>query len=313
MKQFLYICLLLMLAISACMCRNRANDQKEILTNNPPIKDPTNKNKSVILLICTANVQFFKTNTPQAILNELATLRQEQDDIVIFGLQETAEAHFKQIENMLPGYTTYDHRLGDRGLSNMVLIYNKSSHKVNFSGINLPRYGRTPQRYATIIEIPDLNFKLANTHLFGGRFDDRQFFYFPKARVEQMAVILDRYPTVVMGDFNVDNNQYSELSGYWERLLNDFIQNNPNADEQKAIRDYKEYKNRIHAELSQRGYISLFDRETMPPTSMGNTVTDWIYADKKLQYTILDKGMIMAINRNLSDHNFLWVRIKINY
>jgi endonuclease/exonuclease/phosphatase family metal-dependent hydrolase len=308
--KYLLVCawLSLVLAFGACQCGG--NTKVDSPADRSALPDA-----SVTILVCTANVQYFHTNIPQVVLKELDGLRQAEDDIVILALQETKAEHYQKIKQALPAYEVYDsHRQDEKELANTIAVFNKTQHKIKHTNITLPRYGPVPQRYAAIVEIPTINFKVANTHLFGGRFDDPTFFYFPKVRSEQMAVILSIQPTIVMGDFNVDSIQPTNLGKYWERILNKFLHahiDNSDILKEEAMSNFIKYLSGVHVDLQQANYTSLLQREAVKTTARGNSVVDWIYINKNINYSVVNAGVVAGINKKLSDHNFVWARIVV--
>jgi endonuclease/exonuclease/phosphatase family metal-dependent hydrolase len=255
-----YMWLSFVLAMASCKCGANKDENKH------RDEDKTH-NKSLTMLICTANIQFFKTNTAQVVLKALDGLRQDQDDIVVFGLQETEAGHLQEIQKAVPAYKVYDYRPNHPRHSNIVAIYNNTQFKIEHGGIVLPKYGKT-QRYATIIKIPEINFSLANTHLFGGRFDDELWYLFPNARNEQIKKILNDHPTIVLGDFNADNEPPKGNSGYWGQKLKSYILHK-NCTVEEARAALEAYQCSVHADLEKENYVSLLTREGMKATSTG--------------------------------------------
>lgn len=301
----LYTTLLTVLAIGSCTCGLDA------------VGDIRPLPQSITILLCTANVQFFQDAQPDAVLPTLAALRQETDELVIFGLQETNASDLSKMRQALSDYQVYDYRKTASQLSNTVLVYNKTQLKIEYSGMDLPTYEPTPPRYATVLNFPDINFKLVNTHLLGGRFDDETWYKHPSGRKEQMKAILELHPTIIMGDFNADNTPDAELGSYWTNHLKKFLHLQPelSADVRKNAEDtLKSYIYSVHTELAIQDYIPILTRGEIG-TTVGRGghkgVVDWMYATKKTQYEIVNFGLIKAIEQNLSDHNFLWIRIRV--
>lgn len=290
------------LAFGSCTCAPGANQLPEHIT----------------LLLCTANVQFFAQAQPSAILQALDALRQEQDDLVLFGLQETHIKNLNKIKQILPAYQVYDYRKDTNQLSNAVLVYNKFQLTIKYSGINLPAYTHTPDRYATVLDFPAIHFKLVNTHLVGGRFDDQHWYKHPHARNEQIRAILKAYPTVILGDFNADNTPAATIKqgGYWETMLKLGVRQGK--DPVQVEVDFRNYMFGLHGELVQQGYTSLLKKQDINYTvkrGASQCVVDWMYARKYFvqskDYQVLDQGVIRAIDQGLSDHDFPWIRIRM--
>jgi len=328
-KKHFAICMILsvILAVGSCTCDPGKPAGPDESAGDPPYK-------TITILLCTANVEGFvdvqfgkngitdhksdKFRNTADVLKPLFDLRQETtDDLVLIGLQEVPTTKknekkgimyeingIEEIKKSFPpsgGYEVYDHRGAGANWANTLVIYNKLQLKLDEKGIdlpdpneelrkkNLPTVGR---RYANILYFPAINLRVANTHILGGRFDDARWQLYPNIRTEQIKAILTHNPTIVMGDFNAGN----------QPILN-------------SSNSKKKYLYGLHVELAQKGYIPLLTKQEIGPTSWGGGMIDWIYTTKKLTqekgYTVVNWGVIKAIDQKLSDHNFPWIRIRI--
>lgn len=305
-KRFsIYLILSALLAISSCTCGS-----------NEPAGDLSSK--TITILLCTANVQYFKGVQPTAVLKPLADLRQTTDNLVFIGLQETPTNMIEDIKRAFPEYQVEDYRGAGANLANSLVVFNKLKLKINPQHIDLPKPQHAGRRYATIVHLPDINFTVANTHILGGRFDDAQWYLYPNIRNEQIKAILTYNPTIVMGDFNADNtpNVIIKSGGYLEKNLKLGI--GADKDSAQVEKDFRNYMFGLHTELAQQAYVSLLTEQDIKYTvkrGSSQGIVDWVYAAKKFTqvkgYEVIDRGIIRAIDQGLSDHDFPWIRIRI--
>lgn len=273
-------------------------------TNNYESHDnnlPKFEGKSFQLLICSANVHGFKDPNAKDIFKELDKLKCDNDDIVIFGFQE---CYKNPNEVALPGYKVYANNCND----NAIFVYQKKDFGITQQAHTLQHFNTT--RYVNLLTLSAANnLTIANTHLVGGRYDDKLWFNFPDGREKQLKQILTHKPEFILGDFNADTTD-DIASVYWQGLLQKSVEPNKEAN-------LKAYKTSGHQYLTLNNYTSTFNRDVVCPTTPFGTVVDWIYylpaynSSKVKTITILEQAKIEAINLNLSDHNFIWVRLQI--
>jgi hypothetical protein len=205
---------------------------------------------------------------------------------------------------VLSGYKVFASSCPD----NAIFVYQKKDFGITQQAHTLEHFNTT--RYVNLLSLSAANnLTIANTHLVGGRYDDQHWVKFPDGRKRQIEQILTHVPDFILGDFNADTAD-DISSTYWNELL----KKSTDADNELNL---KKYKTSGHKYLIDNNYRSIFDRDTLCPTTPFNTVVDWIYylqankSTKVKKVTILEKGKIEAINLNLSDHNFIWIRVQI--
>ncbi len=321
-KQHFVICMILsaILAVGSCTCGSDESAGPHESAGGPA-------DKTITILLCTANVHYLGDNAPNKVLEPLVKLRQETDDLVFVGLQEVPTGKLEDIKQAFTSYQVYD---DDRkgGLANTLVVFNKLKLTINPIHIDLPIPPATVvipsknkpvgRRYATILHMPAINLKVANTHILGGRFDDAGWYLFPHIRNEQIKAILTDNPTIIMGDFNADNtpNVKIKQGGYWETIMK--LGTGQGKDPVQVEADFRNYMFGLHAELVQQGYAPLLTEQDVEYTikrGASQGIVDWIYGTKEFTqgegYQVVDKGIIRAIDPKLSDHNFPWIRIRI--
>ena len=271
--------------------------------------------QSLTILVCTANVKSFKAPQSSQLLKKLAQLRQEGDDVVFLGLQEVQQKYIGAIKKELTGYEIYDYRKENSSqLSNTIAVYNKTGIKIKYDGLLLPCFGKTPERWAIVGELVNQKFGVVNTHLFGGKYDDSHWYTFVNSREQQIKSIIDTFkPTIILGDFNADNKPDKPFTKYWRSKMENIITMYNHLTYGEVEKKLQQYIYGIHGLLEREGYISLLERDNISSTSSFNSVVDWIYIDKDCKYSVVDWGVIEGIKTKLSDHNFPWVRIVVNF
>ena len=142
---------------------------------------------------------------------------------------------------------------------------------------------------------------VVSTHLFGGGGDDEKWKKHQKKPSAQMKKIINTFPpSIVAGDFNSPNTCHSgtgELP-YWTQ------KGVTNKNKNMFIK----HITGVHTYLTGQGYQPLADSNKKIVTSHKNQV-DWIYKNKG--YKLLDIGTVDAIDKKISDHNWLYAQIDI--
>lgn len=292
-------------------CTNRENDidnytsDANTQSNNETVNNdlPKFEGKSFQLLICSANVYGFnlKSKNPEDTFKELDKLKRDNDDIVVIGLQECCN---NPNTLALPGYKVFAANCS----CDAIFVYQKKDFGITQQTHTLPLFHT--DRYVNLLNLSAANnLTIANTHLVGGKFDDQHWVDFIDGREKQLQQILTHQPEFILGDFNADT--IDTISGeYWQKLLQ--ISTAPNKEA-----NLKKYKTSGHKYLTDNNYTSTVNRDTVYPTTPFFSVVDWIYrlqenkSTKVKTITILEQGKIEAMNLNLSDHDFIWVRLKI--
>jgi len=255
--------------------------------------------KTLNILICTANVFGFQSKHASKIFECIKNIRKDTDDCVILGFQEVNHFDKSRFENNLPEFRICAPWKEKQFCFNTLAFFSKKISNVSWRHVKLPYFPRTPLRFAVMAEFGGL--KLANTHLIGGKYDDKHWLRFEDGREKQISAIIDENADIIIGDFNADCQTNFPLVKYWEKLLGN-KRNLP-----KLLR----YLNGVHQYLSERNYESAVERNKIHSTTAFNNVADWIYLKKSLKYKIKEWGEIPAISLEMSDHNFLWVRLEI--
>jgi endonuclease/exonuclease/phosphatase family metal-dependent hydrolase len=190
------------------------------------------------------------------------------------------QSHIKKITPTELGKTKLGNVIyGKINLKNIKKISNIDNLDYNQKGCH------TKPRCATGIIIN--NYKLINTHLCGGRFDDKYAMNnkIPKdTKEKQMQNILYQKPDIILGDFNSSYQNDNTNNKVWkEGALNILFK----ADYKTAIKDY------LKKETSFRS----------------KKVLDWIFY--KHNINLIDSKIIKLYNDNqlLTDHHAVYAEI----
>ncbi len=293
----------LAIVLPALLTSCRACKPTAAHAHQPPQPDTPQRPQRIQLLICTANAYSFKQPAADQLVKTIAALRQPDDDVIIFGFQETSASHQAQhFSKHLPQFSLFH---DGSGCSNTIAILAKQHPTVHSTILKLPQqHTATPDRFALLLDLPDWGISIATTHLTGGKYDDQHWMHFTDGRIQQLATILQHQPTVLMGDFNADSHFQEPLAAYWQKLLK--------KAPDKTLDDLRQYNTGAHQYLTQQGYATAIDRGALTRTTPYGTVVDWIYvSSQKHTYAVKAWGTVPGISQNLSDHDFPWVRLEI--
>lgn len=283
--------------LGGCSCSSSPS------TTSRTLHSPSTTSRTLQVLVCTANVWEFQGAAATGLVKAADALRKPEDDVVVFGFQETNASHRQQyFLQDLPGYQVF-HDGG--GCSNTLAVFTKQPMKTHCTVVQLPQqHPATPMRYALLMDLSTLGIKIMSTHLLGGRYDDAHWMQCIDGREQQLATILQHRPAILIGDFNADSRFEPPLADYWQKLL----QKAPG----KTSADLRKYNTGAHQYLASKGYTTAIARDDLSCTTPFGTVVDWIYLDpQQLAYKIQDWGVVEGIAKDFSDHKFPWVRIEV--
>jgi len=168
-------------------------------------------------------------------------------------------------------------------------------------------------RCATFITIgndtSDTNSKpitIANTHICGGRFDDKKFKDIFDVKSNEITDVIAHNPTIIVGDFNGGyNHEIAKhvLSGY------DVYRDLSSEDKELFIRYYTS----THTTLIDSGYEPAYNEYQIGKTSVYGGIPDWIYyLPDVLVPTQAHTVNFTDINgKRLTDHNAVYVSFSI--
>ena len=304
--------------------------QKSALRKNNASEGGKTKRDELKIFICSANVFMHNgyrgkkidgSNLPKdelskKIIELIMNKAGNDNDVVIVGFQELREGR-QEVHNQLREMGAVLAESWDsQGFTNTIAVISKhaKTKKHVCSQIDFKQTYRSG-RSASLISFPDLGLTIANTHLFGGKYDDIDFHKYQNSRGDMLMHIVEKNPLkqtphIVMGDFNSDTkNDSASTKGYWENILEDKTPKDKNL----SFKHVKKFLASGHDYLNEQGYVSLIERDTMQPTTPFGVVCDWIYFKKQSlkDYKVLESGACNAMEMGLSDHNFPWVRISV--
>jgi len=153
-------------------------------------------------------------------------------------------------------------------------------------------------RCAVIVTLSN-GIKLANVHLCGGRFDDRQFRRLRNVKEEQLQSLVELHdPDMIVGDFNGEPSVGPSLRTHPVYMgLN---------DEDRAL--YETYHTSGHSYLLSKGYADVLSSlMTFVPTSRFGGQPDHIYFKSKSSGIRLTKTEIVSF-QGLTDHQGILAR-----
>lgn len=216
--------------------------------------------------LLTLNVEEYHRSTPSRIYNEVVSCY--NPDVIC--LQEDTYSQYATVQQST-----------SEGIYNSIYTRVQMTHP---GSINLDQPGYTSRCavYGDLI-IGDKIIRLVNTHLTGGRFDDKRRHLNPNARDLQISKILTLDPDLVVGDFN------SHPPAYYKNSYHPF-----------------EYITSGHQRLIDAGYKYVpVDR----PTSIYGSNPDWIYY-KSGKIKCCRSKVVMALPK-YTDHNGILVVLEI--
>lgn len=144
---------------------------------------------------------------------------------------------------------------------------------------------------------------ICNTHLNGGRWDDKDFRTTVKQKEIQLRAVLRRVrPHIFVGDFNGGPDRVRATHD-----LDRYDVFKVLSQEEKQL--YLDYHTAAHAFLVQKGYVAVYAERDVQKTSLYGAVTDWFYVRKDLPVVDLKVEVINA--SDVSDHHAVVVRMKI--
>ena len=152
--------------------------------------------------------------------------------------------------------------------------------------------------------ITNESIKIINTHLFGGRIDDRKITNkkFPyNIRDMMMQKLIDENPDIIAGDFNSDKNgNEARLNAdYWNKIsLNNIL------GQENALKFLKS----PHELLKEKKFMPVVDN--LVSTTPFDITADWIYMNFEKNYKVLASGVIETGAskgiQEISDHDFIY-------
>ncbi|CAF4974139.1 unnamed protein product [Rotaria sp. Silwood1] len=247
------------------------------------------------------NIQFYKTSIATKPIADF--ILAHEPDVVC--LQENfyfSDWHLMTLaplnldkEYFLANDCKAEHVTGNVHLSNTIYVRKKYFNFTQaLSNVNLRITDETP-RCSSIIQLFDT--KIANVHLSGGRFDDKNFKKLQNHKYLQLKRLIDiNDPDIILGDFNNENSEAAmmkQLNNY------EFYQNLDTLSKDEFINYYYSGSRYLH---DQTDYVPAYNETIIGSTSIFGGTPDWVYVRNQTRLT----GRINNFNTiamELSDHN----------
>ncbi len=199
--------------------------------------------------------------------------------------------------------------------NNILMNKNSTLEKISSEAISLKGMGRVYRCCSIIIvKLGNVEIKIANVHLSGGRYDDQQFNneLYSSIKNEQMQQVINANPDIIVGDFNsyfLNDDIDSLLTEYY--IYQQAIQRN-------LKNEYIKWATSVHQILLDSNYIPA-NLNVGDTTMFGGTV-DWIYYnnnDNKFKSIKVEKHLAMTGTKPpytpvISDHNALVATVTLN-
>jgi endonuclease/exonuclease/phosphatase family metal-dependent hydrolase len=145
---------------------------------------------------------------------------------------------------------------------------------------------------------------IANTHLQGGRFVDREYEKHLSTKSHEIIQILQEIkPDVIVGDFNGGKRPHAHAS----------LQTHPIYTELSTIEQsrFVDYYSGVHDTLQSIGYSSAYEEKDVGTTSFYGGVPDWVYIkDSTTKVHGGPQVLSEILNDQLSDHAGVIVKIR---
>ncbi|CAF1478894.1 unnamed protein product [Adineta ricciae] len=252
----------------------------------------------------TFNIQFYRTSRST---NPIAKfILAHHPDVVC--LQENIDANGWSSSKLTPLDLTSDYtfaaecqaeKFHGHYLANTIYVLRKHMKYVEkLSAVNLTILTETV-RCAAVLRL--YGTVIANVHLCGGRFDDKQFWNFKELKYLQLKRLVQQYhPDIILGDFN---NEQSKSVAKKQLDIYEFYKNLNSSD--RLLFEHYYTAGSVYLQ-DQTKYSPAYNEATIGATSIYGGTPDWVYVTYPSRLTG-KVGKYDTITTNLSDHNALFI------
>ena len=238
------------------------------------------------------NVKAYEDATYDEIYRKLLVVNA---DVVC--IQEDLYSNNKKLNGYTKIVKCKAEKYGNDFLSNSIFVKNEFANKISYNKLCDITY-KNSVRCSSLINI--FGVTIANVHLTGGRYDDKKYEKYEKARMRQLEKLVTKYnPDVIVGDFNSESVK-EELK---KSLRNYDLYNNL---DEKHKKQYIKYSLSGHNYLLNKRYTKAYKEKRVRPTSIYGGVPDWFYYKNEV-LNIVNVSLLSFMD--VTDHNGILVTV----